>query len=248
MNAKDSEGFGLLRFSLQGKWSIEEFEQLLHTIRQTYYRLNALEFFSEMIERERPNLGEEEKEWGRRSRFEPSSNTYFTSLFHEITDLRRAEDPEDAVSQLVSISNRHIGDLILKRIHLGSPGWIDIIGSWNPLKVIADAIVEWRKLNTEQDSKAREMVVELERIRSQERIEMAKIKSDVAKTIIDKGKNLRGAAGDLNGLEGILAAIDADTKRNISEFAKDSRLKSVNILAVDALEPNSPTPPPSKES
>lgn len=40
--------------------------------------------------------------------------------------------------------------LIVDKIRYASPGWMELIGSLNPLKVIADIIRDWRKENTER--------------------------------------------------------------------------------------------------
>src|SRR5439155_26672498 len=56
---------------------------------------------------------------------------------------------------------RHLGDpstpqLLAKSLHHESPGWVEVLGAWNPLKVIADFMSQWRAENSARTRDERE--------------------------------------------------------------------------------------------
>lgn len=163
------------------------------------------------------------------------------------TEIVEPINPSEALDFLISIAQRYSGDLYINSIEYSSPGWLEIIGNLNPLKVVADIIANWRKENTERkrneqqaESDERKEYIEVEKIQSQERIErekiqsqerieMAKLKTDFAKALLENGKPLRGISRPDN-LERLLGLIGSSTEDTLSDIAKDTRVKNVKAL------------------
>jgi hypothetical protein len=247
---------GILSIEIDGSWSAHEFARLLENIRETYLRLNMLDFLAREID-------SEQKDRERKSeRFYHRGEYYFTDLCRETLgrenrvyrddergymSIPEVIDPKQSLSLLMSVTQRYTGDLYIGRIEYSSPGWLDFIGDLNPLKNIADFITNWRKENTTREiikQQARkdereaenavvkaeyDYEVQQEKIRSTERVARVKAKADLAKAIIKNAKPLRSVSRPDN-LERLLGLIDSSTEEVALEVAKDSRIKSVKAL------------------
>jgi len=89
-------------------------------------------------------------------------------LLEEIVQEEREKHGEDELDRAVRRHIRHLGDpsvpqLLLKSVEHHSPGWVEVLGAWNPLKVVADFISQWRAENSARSRAEREAAREVQR-------------------------------------------------------------------------------------
>src|SRR5215208_4251290 len=113
---------GIIHLSIEGKWSVLEFTRLLERIRFLYIDISALDLVDIHYHRYGPFSGGDN----------------FASV-------------EEAHQFYKSVCVYLTGDTYIHTILYESPGWFELIGNLNPLKVISDLITAWRKENTERE-------------------------------------------------------------------------------------------------
>ncbi|HKQ06136.1 MAG TPA: hypothetical protein VJ464_13455 [Blastocatellia bacterium] len=250
---------GILRIEIDGGWSTYEFSSLLTNLRDAYLDINMIIFFSRQVESEYNSID--------RSRTISAGTRYFSDVWEsetrkeleyidsEIGRLKLSNTSTKlSLDLLKSIAQGYTTDLYINSIEYSSPGWIEVIGNLNPLKILADVITSWRRENTERkkaeldgEKAAREASVEEERVRSQERIEMAKIKSDLLKTLVATGAPLRRVSNGAE-LERVLAIIDKQAGETVADISKDRRIGEVKVLTAGASQSSSSSPAPDAAS
>ena len=179
------EHSGYIRFDIEGKWSVEEFTQLLENIRNLYVDVIALDHLSENLQHQR--------EYGS---LESTFEFYRT------------------------LSTRLTSDIYIQSLHFMSPGWAKMIGSWNPLKIIADFITSWRRENTERDKNTD--VAELEKLR---------IRSEFGRFYLEKLEMIR-AAGRGEDVDNIMHSVLDRMERAVADIAKNSRVTEIQVNEV----------------
>ena len=55
-------------------------------------------------------------------------------------------------SRLIELASSVTEPLQIDAISYASPGWIQMIGDWNPIKVLAEFISKWRAENTKREA------------------------------------------------------------------------------------------------
>jgi hypothetical protein len=129
---------GVLRVEVDGAWTASSFAGLLTDLAANYDRLNTVDFFA---------------------RAARSVDYRIAALWDDSYVRRhsstRGADANVAISLpsfgvLVSIARRFTDDLSIGSVSYASPGWVEVIGSWNPLKVIADAFNQSKHLTNER--------------------------------------------------------------------------------------------------
>jgi hypothetical protein len=130
------EELGVLQFDVAGRWAVAEFAEWLRAIDAAYVRLGLL--LSGEVDR---------------VALEQATATI--------------DEPLHAVFEpVVRLGLRLVPlePLTVARLEMASPGFAEVIGNLNPLKVIADFITQWRRQNGENKGKA----LDLEKVRLQE--------------------------------------------------------------------------------
>src|SRR5690242_20056520 len=120
--AEVSDKLGILHLDLTGKWTVEEFRRYLGILERSYLRLNLI--FS-------------------------GDNTNNDANVIDIVRIVNATDVE--LKAMFEASAAFIGkgtaQLKIDRLELASPGFAELVGNLNPLKIIVDFIAEWRREN-----------------------------------------------------------------------------------------------------
>jgi hypothetical protein len=138
----------LYRFTLNihGKWSVEEFSELLRHLNESYSKVALVTYLGDGLQKEENyNNTLPEDSRGRRD---------YTWL-HLYSGGAVANYPSLTLSpisyeQLTATVSPFIFPLSVYSLELASPGWVQIIGAMNPLKVIADFVTKWRAENTKR--------------------------------------------------------------------------------------------------
>jgi hypothetical protein len=123
----------------------------------------------------------------------------------------------------VKLVKEYSGSLDLENVRYGSPGLIEMFGSLNPLKVIADAIINWREQNTlhgqnEADSEKGRPHAEHARRR---------IQGDVLRAVLNSSPELW--KGNNGRLTEVSEKIIGPAMRVIAGIARDSRVADVSL-------------------
>lgn len=119
---------GRLRLEIDGAWTALEFADLLGTLDQAYLASSCSQSLSDLA------LGSPYF-WSDRGRYERPPPV---------------ETVEQFAQGLFVRAGVLYGDLAVEGIEYGSPGWVQVLGSWNPLKVLADFVTAWRAENSQR--------------------------------------------------------------------------------------------------
>ncbi len=137
-----------LRLQIEGSWSVEDFQSLLQTLDDVHKRVATVMTLGELLRRERRHNDELQK-----MERHDQMNWSWTELYHgsmyrysnEGIQLQREPFP-----RVIAGVQPFVPPLGVDAIRLESPGWLQIVGNLNPLKVIADFISKWRAENTKR--------------------------------------------------------------------------------------------------
>jgi hypothetical protein len=158
------EEFGLLRLHIRGNWQVAEFVDLLTRVGRGYYVLNSLHVLQEYVLTERAAF----RGWaGDQGQAQPAAiiSSLIASTYqrgHEFDE--DPQSPQQAAEALLAIADPFAFKLQLATVSHASPGWVEVLGAWNPIKVLADFLIRWRQLRDEHDlAKTR---LEIERLRT----------------------------------------------------------------------------------
>ncbi len=215
---------GVLRLEIQGRWSAKEFSQLLDNTREAYLLCNVIDFSPRLLKGKRI-----------RRKCLTISTAFFPTPFFEPDPNSKAREGRvigtaESLEFLVSVAKSRTADLYVKGIQYTSPGWIDLIASLNPLKVIAESIDNWRKVNLERDKITHDTELERMRIQAQQETEKLRIQSELAKVLIQNAGSLLGARSGPR-FERVLQSVLNPTERIVAEIAKDDRIVNARLLS-----------------
>jgi hypothetical protein len=220
-----------LRIEIEGSWTVQEFADLLLDMNDAYRRINTLEFFESAIRNEdsniqyssdpySPSIPSTREDHSFRNLFNGYTSTSFaTSPEGRISNQMQAATLEDRFELLAKTAELYTGPVLLSSISYSSPGWIEVVASWNPLKVIADLIIECKRQNTEREKNSLAAKVQLQQQRT-----------DLIKALLDKD---------------IIKKSDPDTKRIVIEYilgptqeitnkiARDTRIKTIDLKTIE---------------
>jgi hypothetical protein len=161
----NSEEFAIsaIRIKVAGDWRVQEFASFMEDIRFIHDKLFTVAASGSLL---RDEL--------RRNKTLSESNRYdeidefWSSLFGEEQIHEEFPgfplDMHNVLPVIESALEVHKTPMFIDKILVESPGWIQMIGNLNPLKVIADFISKWRAENTKRES-----------IESNERIQLMKL-------------------------------------------------------------------------
>lgn len=127
-----------------------------------------------------------------------------------------------SLERALSIADVYIANLRLKPVSYASLGWVEVIGKWNPIKVIADMVIRWRQQR-----------LDLEIARLQAETERMRMENDLMKNMVEI---LRDMAG--NGRGNATATVSAWIKdippqleQSVLAIASDPRITDVKAVA-----------------
>jgi len=211
----------VLRIGITGSWSVQGFSDLLLGVNDTYARINVVDFFARAI----PLEDEENNAISRdSSRSWMDEDQRLREMFYgfEMCGRREVEfvEPEN-LDSLIGVATRYTGKLQVASISYTSPGWVELLGSLNPLKVIADAVIEWRKQNVERERIRMEADTERMRIRTEFAMEVLRW----CESITARRKNGRDRLPDIE--KQVLRPME----EFIARFAADGRISDMQLVA-----------------
>jgi hypothetical protein len=136
---------GVLRIQMTDDWSVKDFSGMLSGLLQSYDLIEQFQLLSETVDSES------------RARVREPVWTALYGQHH--WPGRDFDDVLKAVSPFTI-------PLTIKAIHIESPGFVELLGSWNPLKVIGDAIKNWRSENTKRIAIGEKSAIERDKVRA----------------------------------------------------------------------------------
>ena len=221
--SQDSEA--IIELKIDGYWKASDVAEFFAKIDRLYAGLNTLFFFSEALRHEQNT---------------PDNRSTEAPVFHNIwlgesviysilkrEHVREVGEGQIDLESLIGLVKTYSGTLDVNSIRYGSPGWIEFIGNLNPLKVIADAIGEYREQNTirERDREQAEIAREKNRLDAEN--ERRRIDGDVLKAVIQHAPHLfernNGRLTEVN--ENIIIPAN----KAIAEIGRDIRIKDVTV-------------------
>jgi hypothetical protein len=188
-----------LRLSVDGSWSVREFQELLLTIDRLYDRITTATTLGQLVVEE----GRRNESLNENKRYQDVDYTWGTLYYgprYYGRELILQEHPEPLLRALEAV-RPFISSLAVDGIRMESPGWIQVLGHLNPLKTIADFISKWRAENTtrrkvdinaklERDKMNQEFVLGIYRLMpSTKRHEFAARTLEIAEQVIKPSLN-----------------------------------------------------------
>jgi hypothetical protein len=151
----------VLHLRVDDKWSVQEFAELLTLVVEAYEPIEQLHVLSRVVDQEVSNKAQEPV-WNALY-----SNAYTQPFGRNFDDLLKSMRPF-----------RY--SLTVGAISISSPGWIEVIGSFNPLKTIADFITHCR----EEKTKRMDIDAKVYIASEHEKTERLRIKAELATNIL----------------------------------------------------------------
>jgi hypothetical protein len=124
--SREDRSAAIMRVELSGNWLVRDFSEWLGYLELAYTRLSAFLLYSE---RESALL---------RMAFRPYIRTLMVG------------DRSSEFETVMRLARSRVLELEVRRIQLASPGFIELLGSLNPIKTMADFITSWRSENTKR--------------------------------------------------------------------------------------------------
>lgn len=226
---------GILRLEIAGRWSVTDFVDLLTRTTTVFSFVNSLDFFSRAISA-KSEYGEKK---GRTQEIFFGTVDYFPLRYHRDTMTDPGRDAAFAefitnkpwdLSEIEKLAEAHTGQLTLNSISYSSPGWAEVLASLNPLRVICNAILEWRRINLEH-----------RRVENEHQIRLVSMRTAFAKEMLEsiatiaKDKNFRTASRQEELFQRIEAIVNL-----VEEIARDTRLTGCSVTPI-ALPPGKPS-------
>ncbi len=224
-----SEERTAIRFRVDGSWTCDQFGEFLLETNEIYRRVNSVYILNEAIlfEDRKNELLRQNDEYNNQSFMWRSQ--IFGSDFRHHMGVIASEPP--GYSKLIDLANSVSEPLTIDAISYASPGWIQMIGDWNPLKVLADFISNWRSENTVREDNRRKAENEDFRIRA-----------DLAARLIESAPNMQQRhEGESSRLIDLAEHVINPTTKYIENVKRDSR-----IIDVEIVNPNERLPTPRK--
>jgi len=218
----DTQRFSLervaIRFTIDGSWTCEEFSDFLKMTQDTYCRINSVFVFRDAIDAEsRQNRIHQEAQQYDRQDFS-WHNQFFGSSHHHPMGVIGNEPPK--YSRLIALASSVTEPLQIDAISYASPGWIQMIGDWNPLKVLADFISKWRAENTKRE--ANRFKVQNERLR---------IQAELAAKILENAPKMeRHYEGGTSRLIDLAEEVIRPTTTYLEAIGSNSRVTEAEIV------------------
>lgn len=227
-------GIAILQIRIDGHWTVEEFAEILRKVESTYDGLNTIYFFAYALRLEalRNSRAHESRDFSEdstvRNLWHGTEAHYF---LNKITPDEVFEKAGPPIQSLVPVVRELSGRLILASVSYGSPGWIEMLGSLNPLKVIADVIKDWREQNTTRMQNELHAETERQKNRLHAETEQRRIQGYVLKAVLSSSPELwRENNGRLTEASEKLLR---PAMKAIEEIARDIRITDVLLKGSD---------------
>lgn len=216
-----------IRFAIDGDWTADEFASFLRETSEAYARINSLFILREAIDAEvRFNQQAREQQNYDGQVFAWHSELFGRSLHHPMGTFGTQPPSFERILELTrSVSQ----PLTIDAISYASPGWIQLIGDWNPLKVLSEFITKWRAENTKRD--ANRMKYENDRLKIQAEL--------AAKLLAAAPKMERHHEGGTSRLIDMAESVIKPATGYVQRIGNDSR-----IVEAELTRPGEPLPPP----
>ena len=201
-----------IRFAIDGDWTAEEFADFLRETSDIYTRINSLFVLREAIDAEaRFNQQARDHSNYDGQVFTWHSEVFGKSFHHPMGVFGTPPPPFERVMELTrSVSQ----PLTVDAISFASPGWIQLIGDWNPLKVLSEFITKWRAENTKRD--ANQMKYENDRLR---------IQAELAAKLLDAAPKMeRHHEGGTSRLIDMAESVIKPATTYVKRIGNDSRI------------------------
>ena len=109
--------------------------------------------------------------------------------------------------------------LTVDAISFASPGWIQLVGDWNPLKVLSEFITKWRAENTKRD--ANRMKYDNDRL---------KIQSELAAKLLDAAPKMeKHHEGGTSRLIDMAESVIKPATGYVQRIGSDSRIYEAEL-------------------
>lgn len=268
-------GQKILRIAIDGRWKITEWINLFNKIDSVYSELVVIEYFLEKIR----NVNKDDKANSEKilRNLTTDLNTYLTNgRTRGMFGTPSSKESESFFNrEYRRIYKAGLGDFnyrlaehfytegtwtgftntkpIVRKIRYGSPGWIELLGSLNPFKLIADCVRDWRKQNTEREKNKNQInlaeknlnldkekndtnerienekiLLEKEKINSQERIELTKIQSEIFKYLLEKSSAINDLT-DTAVPDELIRKLSVDIEKELIKLAQNSMITDIKI-------------------
>ena len=206
-----------IRFAIDGSWTADEFANFLRDTSDVYARINALFILREAIDAE-ARFNQEARD---RSNYEGQDFTWhsevFGRAFHHPMGIFGSQVPP--FDRLLELTRAVSQPLTVDAISFASPGWIQLVGDWNPLKVLSEFITKWRAENTKRD--ANRMKYDNDRL---------KIQSELAAKLLDAAPKMeKHHEGGTSRLIDMAESVIKPATGYVQRIGSDSRIYEAEL-------------------
>jgi hypothetical protein len=196
----------VLRLNVNDDWSVEEFAGLLTTVVEAYTPIEQLRVLSRVVDEE-ASVRVREPVWSALY-----SNSYSQPFGRNFRDLLTSMHP-------------FCFPLTVGAIRISSPGWIKVVGSLNPLKVVAKFITDYRTENT----KRTEIDADVYKATEHEKTERMRIQADLAAQILGMLPE-HARVQSAHRVIDISHEVIEPSRKALESIVEDERVKSAEIL------------------
>ena len=216
-----------IRFGIDGNWTADEFANFLRETSDVYARINSLFILREAIDAE-SRINQQARD---QSNYDGQVFTWHSEVFgrsmHHPMGVFGAQPPP--FERLLELTRAVSQPLAVDAISYASPGWIQLIGDWNPLKVLSEFITKWRAENTKRDANL--MKFENDRLR---------IQADLAAKLLDAAPKMeKHHEGGTSRLIDMAESVIKPATGYLQRIGSDSR-----IIEAELARPGELLPPP----
>jgi hypothetical protein len=216
-----------IRFAIDGDWTANEFAEFLQLTSDAYDRINSIYILRRAIDAE-TEFNEQARSQSNYDRqvFTWHSEVFGRSMHHPMGTFG-VQPP--SYEKLLELTRSVSQPLEIDSISYASPGWIQLIGDWNPLKVLSEFVTKWRAENTKRE--ANRMKYDNDRLR---------IQADLAAKLLDAAPKMeRHHEGGTSRLIDMAESVIKPATGYIHRVGSDSR-----VFEAELTQPGEPLPPP----
>jgi len=196
----------VLRLNVDDNWSAQEFARLLTLVVEAYVPIEQLRVLSRAVDQEASVQARE-----------PVWKALYTIAYKEPFGRNFGD--------LLKTLRPFCFPLTVGAIRISSPGWIDLVGSLNPLKVVADFITNYRAENT----KRTEIDAKVYNATEHEKTERMRIHAELATNILALLPE-HSRVESAHRIIDISQAVIEPSMTALESIVEDRRVKSADIL------------------
>jgi hypothetical protein len=227
-----------LRIEIEGSWSVEDFRGLLLTLSDIYERLGTLMVLGDLLrQEERPLEPSQDYEGRDKGQDRTWWNLYIGYIYSWAPNAVRVG--REPLPKVLDAVRPFVFPLSIDAVRMESPGWIQVLGNLNPLKVVADFISRWRAENTKRIQIQTTADVDRERLRSQIAQDQERMRRAFALEVLHQlPESARQHAAER--LAEIAEHSITPTINALEKLSTDARLGNAELLPSGAPLPASP--------